>query len=137
MFSKANALRVVGFLGISLLGISSLALRRARADDLNKRAEFQFQTPVEVSGKVLAPGNYVFQLVETSDLNVVQILREDTGGRETLVKTVATSPEYRRVAPGRPVINLERAHSGREVIHSWYYAGENWGWKFNYPAGKE
>ena len=35
------------------------------ADEWNKRTEFQFSAPVEIPGKTLAPGKYVFELADS------------------------------------------------------------------------
>ena len=103
-----------------------------------RRTEFQFSGPVEIPGKVLAPGKYVFQLVDSeSDRNIVQVFSEDSNGKESLVATLLAIPDYMSETPDKPIIHFEERPSGTpEAIHSWFYPGENTGWEFVYPKGE-
>src|SRR5712692_9920798 len=48
------------------------------ADEFNKETKLEFSGPVEVPGKVLAAGKYVFKIADSeSDRNIVQIFSED------------------------------------------------------------
>jgi hypothetical protein len=97
------------------------------ADEWNKRTEFQFRAPVEIPGKVLTPGKYVFQLADSeSDRNIVQDFSDDANGNETLVATILAVPDYISNTPDKPIIHFEERHSGTpEAIHSWFYPGDN------------
>ena len=58
------------------LALSFFATKPVMADAMNKRTEFQFSAPVEIPGKVLAAGKYVFELAnDQSDRNIVQSSR--------------------------------------------------------------
>src|SRR5260370_456301 len=49
------------------------------ADEWNKETVLEFSGPVEVPGKVLTPGKYVFKIADSeSDRNIVQIFSDDT-----------------------------------------------------------
>jgi hypothetical protein len=104
------------------------------ADEWNKRTEFQFSAPVEIPGKVLAPGKYVFELANSdSDRNVVQVFAEDSNGNENLVSTLAAVPDYRSKTPDQPIVQFEERPAGTpEAIHSWFYPGDNTGYRFVY-----
>ena len=117
------------------LALSFFMTKPASADEINKRTEFQFSGSVELPGKVLAPGKYVFELVNDSpDRNVVQIFSEDSNGKESLVESVLTIPDYISNTPDKPIVRFEERTSGSpEAIHSWFYPGENTGWEFVYP----
>jgi hypothetical protein len=108
------------------------------ADEMNKRVEFQFSGSVEIPGKVLAPGKYVFELVnDASDRNIVQIFSEDSNGNDTLVENVLTIPDYISNTPDKPIVRFEERPAGSpEAIHSWFYPGDNTGWEFVYPQGQ-
>ena len=72
---RLNALCLGGF-----LALTSFLAQPVKADEWNKKTEFQFSAPVEIPGKVLAPGKYVFQLVDSdSDRNIVQVFSEAAG----------------------------------------------------------
>jgi hypothetical protein len=130
MNSKLKALCLSGSLALSFL-----VTKPVMADEMNKRTEFEFSAPVEIPGQVLAPGKYVFELAnDSSDLNLVQIFAEDSNGKESLVATLQTIPDYVSNTPDKPLIHFEERPSGSpEAIHSWFYPGENTGWEFVYP----
>ena len=133
MNSKLTALCLSGSLALSFL-----MTKPAMADEMNKRTEFQFSAPVEIPGKVLDPGKYVFELPnDQSDRNIVQVFSEDSNGKESLVATLQTIPDYVSNTPDKPLIHFEERPSGSpEAIHSWFYPGENTGWEFVYPKAE-
>jgi hypothetical protein len=129
---KLNALCLGGF-----LALTSFLAQPVMADEWNKKTEFQFSGPVQIPGKVLAPGKYVFQLLDSeSDRNIVQVFSEDSNGNESLVGTLMAIPDYISETPDKPIVHFDEGHSGTpEAIHSWFYPGENTGWEFVYPKG--
>jgi hypothetical protein len=130
MNSKLNAL----CLGASL-ALGSFLATPAMADEWNKRTELQFSGPVEIPGRVLLAGKYVFELAESnSDRNIVEIFSEDSKGRENLVATILATPDYMTNTPDKTIIQFEERGAGApEAIHSWFYPGDNFGWQFVYP----
>src|SRR5258708_29667317 len=96
---KTNLICVGG-----LLALTYLFAPPARADEWNKRTEFQFSGPVEIPGVVLAPGKYVFELADSdSDRNLVQVFSENADGRETLITTLNVIPDYMSDTPEKPI----------------------------------
>jgi hypothetical protein len=122
------------WLSASLALMSSL-IAPAFADEWNKETKLEFSAPVEVPGKVLTPGKYVFKLLDSeSDRNIVEIFSEDANGNQSLVTTILAIPDYREETPDKPIIQFEERTKGSpEAIHSWFYPGENTGWEFVYP----
>jgi hypothetical protein len=107
------------------------------ADEWNKKTEFEFSGPVEVPGKVLDAGKYVFQLLDTQDRNTVQIFSVDPQGNQRLVTTIIAVPDYAMEAPDKPIVHFEeRRGDSPEAIHSWFYPGDNYGWEFVYPKSE-
>jgi len=108
------------------------------ADEWNKETKLEFSAPVEVPGKVLTPGKYVFKIADSeSDRNIVQIYSEDANGVQKLVTTTMAIPDYREETPEKTIIQFEERPSGSpEAIHSWFYPGENTGWEFVYQKGE-
>jgi hypothetical protein len=133
MNSRLNALCLGGF-----LALTSFLAQPVRADEWNKKTEFQFSGPVQIPGKVLAAGKYVFQLVDSdSDRNIVQVFSEDSNGKESLVATLMAIPDYTSETSDKPIVHFEERPSGMpDAIHSWFYPGENTGWEFVYPKGQ-
>src|ERR1700736_3957083 len=130
---RLNALYFGGF-----LALTSILAQPVMADEWNKRTEFQFSGPVQIPGKVLAAGKYVFQLEDSeSDRNIVQVFSEDSNGKESLVATLMAIRDYISETPDKPIVHFEERPSGTpEAIHSWFYPGENTGWEFVYPKGE-
>src|SRR6266849_1895378 len=108
------------------------------ADEWNKETVLEFSGPVEVPGKVLTPGKYVFKIADSeSERNTVQIFSEDANGDQKLVTTTMAIPDYREETPDKTIIPFEERPSGSpEAIHSWFYPGDNTGWQFVYPKGE-
>jgi hypothetical protein len=133
MNNKLNGLCLGGALALSFL-----MTKPAAADDWNKRTEFQFSVPVEIPGKVLTPGEYVFELAnDQAERNMVKVFSEDSSGKESLVATLLVISDYVRNAPDKPTIHFEEGHSRTpDVIQSWFYPGDNTGWEFVYPKGQ-
>ncbi len=117
-----------------LFALTSFVAQPVLADEWNKKTEFQFSAPVQIPGKTLAAGKYVFQLADSdSDRNVVRIFSEDSDGNENLVATLLAIPDYIEQTPDKPIVHFEERHSGSpEAIHSWFYPGESTGWEFVY-----
>ena len=124
-------LKVV-FLGFASLLASSSVLPSARADEWNKKTVVTFNVPVEVPGKVLAEGTYVFKVADSqSDREIVQIFTEDERG---LITTTLALPAYRLEPTGDTVITFEERPSGSpEAVKKWFYPGDNHGFEFMYP----
>src|SRR5947209_6275814 len=95
MKSGLNALCLAGS-----LALASLMTKPVLADEWNKRTEFQFRASVEIPGKVLPPGKYVFELADSeSDRNTVRVFSEDSRGTESLVATIQAVPEQMSNTP--------------------------------------
>jgi hypothetical protein len=130
MKNKLYALCLCGFLTLtSFLG------QPAKADEWNKKIEFQFSTAVQIPGKVLPAGKYVFQLLDSqSDRNIVQVFSEDSNGKDSLLATLMAIPDFMADTPDKPIVHFDERPAGTpEAIHSYFYPGENTGWEFIYP----
>jgi len=92
----------------------------AFADESNKETKLEFSAPVQVPGKVLDAGKYVFKLADSeSDRHIVQIFSEDASGNQKLVTTVLAIPAYRTRTPDEPIVQLdERLSSSRQAVHT-------------------
>jgi len=123
-------LKVV-FLGFATLLASSSVMPSAKADEWNKKTVVTFSAPVEVPGKVLPEGTYVFKLADSqSNREIVQIFTEDE--REIITTTLAV-PAYRPEPTGDSVITFEERPSGSpEAVKRWFYPGDNNGVEFMY-----
>lgn len=121
-----------------LVAMTSFVARPARADEWNKRTEFEFSVPVQIPGQTLAAGKYVFQLADSaSDRNIVRIFSEDASGHQSLVTTLLAVPDYTATTPDAPLVHFEeRPSDSPEAIHSWFYPGRKDGWQFVYSTAR-
>src|SRR5258708_10618927 len=112
-----------------LLGVTLTP--RAAADVADKKTIVTFNAPVEVPGKVLPPGTYVFKLMDVvGPRNVVQIFDKD---QKQLYATILAVPNYRLDPPEKPIISFEERPSGSpEAIKAWFYPGDNYAAEFVY-----
>jgi hypothetical protein len=113
-----------------LLGVALTP--RAAADVADKKTIVTFNAPVEVPGKVLPPGTYVFKLMDAvGPRNVVQIFDKD---QKQLYATILAVPNYRLDPPEKPIISFQERPSGSpEAIKAWFYPGDTYGAEFVYP----
>lgn len=104
----------------------------ARADEWNKKTIVTFSGPVEIPGKVLTPGTYVFKLLNSaSNRNIVQVFDEE---EKNLQATILAIPDYRLKPSDKPVIRFEERPAGTpEAIKAWFYPGDVYGQQFVYP----
>lgn len=110
----------------------AMAAPALHASEWNQRTNFTFNEPVEIPGRVLSPGTYVFKLTDTNtSLNIVQIYTKNMGH---MVGTFLTIPDYRLRTPSKPIMRFrERAAGSPEAIKAWFYPGDNYGHEFVYP----
>jgi hypothetical protein len=116
---------------VLILGFSSILA----ADESDKKTVVTFNAPVELPGKVLPAGTYVFKLLDSAaDRNIVQVFDKD----EThLYATIPGIPDYHMTTPDKPVVAFEeRASNAPEAIKAWFYPGDNYGVQFVYPQDR-
>ena len=123
--------RCFAMLCTAVLGLG-LTTVRANADEWDKRTVVTFNAPVEVPGKVLPAGTYVFRLLDSpSDRHIVQIY--DADGKK-LYATILAVPDYRLKPTDKPVLRFEERPSGQpEALEAFFYPGDNFGQQFVYP----
>ena len=111
-----------------LLGIGS-------ADEWNKKTVVTTNVPVEIPGKVLPAGTYVFKLVDSqSSRNIVQIFDKS---EKQLYATILAVPNYKMEPTDKPLIQFEeRPGNSPEAIKAWFYPGDQYGQEFVYPRSR-
>lgn len=122
-FCMAVATLCVAMLGIGLA---------VRADEHDKKTVVTFNAPVEIPGKALPAGTYVFKLLDsTGNRNIVQIFDKD---EQHLIGTILAIPDYRMQPSDKPIIQFEERPAGSPMaIKAWFYPGDNYGQMFVYP----
>jgi hypothetical protein len=109
-----------------------LVMPVAHADQNNQETTVTFSQPVQIPGRVLPAGTYVFVLPdETIDHFQVRIFNAD---RTMLLATLLTANAERPAATDKTVFGFaERASGQPEAIVTWFYPGEITGHEFLYP----
>ena len=102
------------------------------ADVADRKTTITFSAPVEVPGKVLPAGTYVFKLLDSSsNRNIVEVFDKD---EKKLYATLLAIPDYRPQPYDKTMVTFEERPSGSpEAIEAWFYPGDPYGMKFVYP----
>jgi len=107
---------------------------QVKADQWDKQTVFTFKKPVQVPGRVLPAGTYLFKLADSeADRAIVQIYSDD---HMELLTTVSAVRDYRAQTDNVRLSFEERSEGEPEAIHSWFYAGDNQGVRFVYPKNE-
>ena len=107
----------------------------ARADETDQSIKITFNQPIEIPGKVLPAGTYLFKLADPNDLNVVRIFNSQ-GTR--LYATLQTITAERAMPTGDAVVVLADPSEGRpETLVKWFYPGNTSGHELVYPKQEE
>lgn len=125
-----SLIRTFTLAGAALLALTATT---ARAQGLpNQDTYFTFSQAVELPGKTLPAGTYLFVLADTSDRHIVRVMSKD---RKQLQTTLFAIPSYSLDRPSdKPQVRfMETAAGGPQAIKSWFYPGRTVGHEFIYP----
>jgi hypothetical protein len=94
----------------------------AQPNNDHNRTTLTFSQPVEVPGKVLPAGTYVFEHHEAAaNRHIVNIYEKDG---KTLIMSVLAVPDYRLKATSKTVINFTEVGPGQpQAIRAWFFPG--------------
>jgi len=122
-----------GMIGLMLLGGIFFA-PKSQADEMDRKTIVTVNQPIQVPGKVLPAGTYVFKLLDSNDLTLVAIFNEDGSH---LITTIQGIPDVRTETPEKAILQLEERPSGQpEALKALFYPGYNSGVEFVYPTQK-
>lgn len=121
---------------IMLITVGALFQLPARADEEKQTTKITFSVPVEIPGRVLPAGSYIFERVDDNNLrDLVQIFSAD---RTVLYATLQTVPVDRKNPTDDPSITLAQQGSGNpDVLVRWFYGDSLTGHEFLYPNAEE
>lgn len=105
-----------------------------RADEWDKKTDVTISNPIEIPGKVLAPGKYIFKLVDSpSNRHIVEVTSEDGKQVYAVMFTVAA----RRTTPSKQILSFYEMPQGQpEAVRYWFWPGELDGQEFTYPHNR-
>jgi len=122
-----------GMICLMLLG-GTFFVPKGRADESDRKTIVTVNQPIQVPGKVLPAGTYVFKLPDSNNLTLVAIYDAD---QMHLITTVQGIPDVRTETPDKAILQLEERPSGQpEALKAWFYPGDNFGVGFVYPTQK-
>jgi hypothetical protein len=104
---------------------------RLAGDSWDKKTDIKTTRPIEVPGVVLAPGEYTFKLLNTTDRHIVEITSMD--GKQVYA-IVFTAAARRLVPTAKPTMTFFETAAGRpDAVHKWFWPGDLDGQEFLYP----
>jgi len=108
-----------------------IVLPVVHADEWNQATFFTFSQPVQIPGRVLPAGTYLFELVNSFNHEMVRISNAD---RTNEIAIIQARPTQQKGLSGKSAIVLaERGVSQPEAIVAWSYPGHVEGHQFLYP----
>ena len=112
--------------------VSSMTVKRAAADEWNKKTVLTVNEPIQVTDTVLDPGKYVLMLDNSSsNRHIVRIFNED---QNHLIGTVMAIPNYRVQPTGNSRFQFWETPQGTaKALRAWFAPGDNFGQEFPYP----
>lgn len=122
---------VIGFLVTAML-FGTIA---THADAVDQATTFTFSQPIQVPGRVLPAGTYLFKRPSAGDQNLVQIF--NASGTHVYA-TVQTVRAQRNEPVGKTEVVLANPEDGGPVtLVKWFYPGRTTGCEFLYSGQVE
>lgn len=102
------------------------------ADTWDQKTIMTFSGAVELPGKVLPAGSYVFKLADApGNRNIVEVWNSD---QSQLLGTFLTVSSERLHAAGKPILKFAERPAGQpEALKAWFFPGSSTGDEFVYP----
>jgi len=125
-----------GYFVIGLIIASVLFFEvAAHADEWDLTTKLTFSEPIQIPGKVLPAGTYLFKLANTNDRHMVQVFNSNG---MVLYATLMAIPTERPNPSGESVITFAEQGAGKpDALLKWFYPGRTTGNEFIYPKQEE
>jgi len=124
-----NIRKTVSIVGLMLAFGAVLPV--LRADESDQATRFTFSQPVQIPGRVLPAGTYLFEMVPNINHELVRISSPD---RNTVFALIQAIPTYQSGSSGKAAIILAKQEKSRpEAVVAWSYPGRLEGHQFLYP----
>src|SRR3984893_14924845 len=115
---------------VMIIAFTLLFELATHADESNQATQITFSQPIQVPGQILPAGTYLFKLVNSDELNIVQIFSPD---RSHLYATLQTVPTDDNQVAGDTTVTLAEQGAGKpDVLLKWFYPGDETGHEFVY-----
>lgn len=118
------------YIAIGMILAFGLFFELAANASENERTKITFSAPVQIPGKVLAAGTYIFEEGDPdANLNIIRIFSADG---TVLEATLTTLPTELTEPTGDTTIMLAKAQDGPDYLVKWFYPGRTTGHEFVY-----
>jgi hypothetical protein len=108
-----------------------IVLPVVRADEWDQATLITFNQPVQIPGRVLPAGTYLFEIVRNVNHELVRISSPD---RNNVIAMIQAIPTYQQGLSGKAAIILaKQGESQPEAIVAWTYPGRVEGHQLVYP----
>src|SRR3981081_4719292 len=126
-----NRKMLTGTIGLMLLG-GIFVVPASRGGETDKKTIVTINDPIQVPGKVLPAGTYVFKVLDPNERTVVEIYNADETHLVTMVNGI---PDSRPQTTDKAILQLEPQEPGQpEALKALFYHGDNAGVAFVYPT---
>ncbi len=117
---------------VAFIAAVAPASSSAQDNNWNQRTYFTFSAPVELPGKTLPAGTYLFRVVDSpSSRHVIQVFDKD---EKNIHATVLTIPAQRAEPADSPEVRFMEATANQPApIRTWWFPGRAIGHEFIYP----
>lgn len=108
----------------------------AQENQKYQTTEVIFTAPMEIPGRVLPAGKYLFTLLPGDpEHSMVQVWSAD---RQHLLATLLTVPDYHLRGPsGSSTVRFDTNRYGQtDALRAWFYPGDNYGHEFVHPEDR-
>jgi hypothetical protein len=122
-----NVYRKLAVAAFAVVGLA-IVTPKAQAQLLDETVTVSFSAPVELPGRVLPAGTYVFTVVEPN------VTRVSSADGKTVYGIFFTAPEERPEPSEKAIILGENTAGAPERIEAWFYPGDSVGNEFMYRA---
>jgi len=126
-----------GYIAVGLIIAFALFFELgAHADESDEATTMSFSQPIQIPGKVLPAGTYLFELAGHGvEPNIVQVFSSD---RTVLYGTFLTNSTQRQEPASDTTVTLAEPESGATpVLVKWFYPGREIGNEFVYSKQTE
>ena len=115
---------------LALIAVFSLTATAQQPDTLDKTI-MTFSAPVELPGKRLEAGTYVFKLADLAGRNVIQVFADD---EKDILGQWFFVPANRQEPTEETIVTFREAAAGTTpAVQYWFYPGKLIGREFIYP----
>jgi hypothetical protein len=123
-----------GMICLMLLG-GTFFVPKGRADERDKKTIVTVNQPIQVPGKVLPAGTYIFKLLDSNNNPTLVAIFD--ASETHLITTINGISDDRTETPDKTILQLEERPSGQpEALKAWFYPGDNTGVEFVYQTQK-